>query len=281
MLIQGIESDTRIRVRCDIHNQKYICQKHVHHFAELVLILDGKLTVTVNEKSETATKNQFIFLFPFQKHEYTSDDVSNFIICTFPISLLPDFAMKTSDKIGNKTVFDASDLAVSLFKQKIIEEENISPYGIYSCLYTMLDDFNRQIELIKSDTDATAVDKLVYYVNENYKNPLPLSAVARAIGYSPNYLSHCIFRALGMNYRAFLGSARAEQAKILLKKTELSILNIAFECGYPNVRSFQRHFKSLVGLSPAEYRKQRSTYYSNTVNSVDKSPRRICKDILM
>ena len=80
MLIQEMNSTSRVNVRCDIHHQKYVCRKHIHHFAELVLVLDGKLTVTVNGKTETAEKNQFILLFPFQKHEYTSEEISYFLI---------------------------------------------------------------------------------------------------------------------------------------------------------------------------------------------------------
>ena len=280
MLVQGIEPSTRVNVRCDIHRQKYECRKHVHHFAELVFVMDGALTVTVNGKEETATENQFIFLFPFQKHQYTSDKESYFLICTFPMSLLSDFAVKSSGKSGKAAVFNASALSASLFKQKIIDTDDITPYGVNSCLYAMLDDFSAQVELTEIDTDNSAMDRLVYYVNDHYKDPLPLYTVAQELGYSSNYLSHCVFKTLGMNYRTFLGSTRAEHAKMLLRKSELSVLEIAFECGYPNVRSFQRHFKSLVGVSPSEYRAQLRGATAGA-NGVMKYPRRIRKDVLM
>lgn len=280
MLVQGVDLSTRVNVRCDIHRQIYVCRKHIHHFAELVLVLDGKLTVTVNERKETAKKNQFIFLFPFQKHEYTSDEMSYFLICTFPMSLLSDFAIKSSGKSGKKAVFNASKLTVELFRQKFVEQEATTPHGVQACMYAMLDDFTSQIELTESDTDSSAMDKLVYYVDKNYREQLPLHAVAKALGYSPNYLSHCIFKSLGMNYRTFLGSTRAEHAKLMLK-TKQSVLEVALECGYPNVRSFQRHFKALVGISPSEYRKQRAQPKIVSFNEVTKFPHRIRKDIPM
>ena len=278
MLVQGVDISVRTNVRCDIHRQKYICRKHIHHFAELVLVLDGKLNVTVNGKRETVTKNQFILLFPFQKHEYTSDDVSYFLICTFPISFLMDFAAKASGKSGNRAVFDASDLAVELFKQKLIEQEITTVYGINACLQAMLDDFTAQVELVKSNIDSSTMDKLASFMYSNYKEALPLSAVAHALGYSPNYLSHCIFKTLGMNYRSFLGSIRADHASNMLKKTDMPVLEIALECGYPNIRSFQRHFKALTGVSPSEYRKQIKKTYSEAIK-VNTYPTRIRKDI--
>lgn len=280
MLVQDVDLSVRVNIRCDIHRQQYVCRKHIHHFAELVLVLDGKLNVTVNGKQESATKNQFILLFPFQKHEYTSEDESYFLICTFPISCLLDFAAKTFGKCGNKAVFDASDLAVELFKRKFIDEETTTIYGVNACLQAMLDDFTEQVELIESDIDTSTMDKLTCYVYTNYKEALSLNTVAHALGYSPNYLSHCIFKTFGMNYRSLLGSIRADHASDMLKTTNMSMLEIALESGYPNIRSFQRHFKALTGVSPSEY-KSKIKKSSTSAIKVNAHPSRIRKDILI
>ena len=282
MLIQEVDLSARVGVRCDIHRQKYICRKHIHYFAELVLVLDGKLTVSVNGKTETAEKNQFIFLFPFQKHEYTSDEVSYFLICTFPMSILLDFAAKASGKSGKRAVFNASPLTVELFKEKFVDTEKTTVYGVNCCLQAMLDDFYSQVELTESDTDNNAMDRLTRYISKNYKNQLPLHDVAQALGYSPNYLSHCIFKTLGMNYRTLLGSTRSEYARIMLATTNLSVLEIAMECGFPNLRSLQRHFKDFMGVSPSDYRKQLSKAKARSdKNNVEHPPRRVRKDIVI
>ena len=280
MLIQEANLSARVNFRCDIHRQKYICRKHIHHFAELVLVLDGKLTVSVNGKIETAEKNQFIFLFPFQKHEYTSDEISYFLICTFPMPLSLDFAAKASGKVGKRAVFNASPLTVELFKEKFIDTEKTTVYGVNCCLQAMLDDFSSQIELTESDTDNNAMDRLTCYITQNYQKPLSLHDVAQALGYSPNYLSHCIFKTLGMNYRTFLGSTRAEYARLMLLTTNLSVLEIAMECGFPNLRSMQRHFKDFMRVSPSDYRKQISKASSEKINLKEPS-RRIRKDIII
>ena len=68
-----------------------------------------------------------------------------------------------------------------------------------------------------------------------------------------------------MSYRSFLGSTRAEYARMMLNTTSFSVLEIALECGYPNLRSMQRHFKDFMGVSPTEYRKQRLA--RNTVST--------------
>ena len=126
--------------------------------------------------------------------------------------------------------------------------------------------------------DTSTMDKLTCYVYTNYKEALSLNDVAHALGYSPNYLSHCIFKTFGMNYRSLLGSVRADHAADMLKKTNMSMLEIALESGYPNIRSFQRHFKSLTGVSPTEYKNKLKKSSSSKIN-VNTYPARIRKNI--
>ncbi|HCL04174.1 MAG TPA: AraC family transcriptional regulator, partial [Lachnoclostridium phytofermentans] len=44
-------------------------------------------------------------------------------------------------------------------------------------------------------------------------------------------------------------------AKDLLSKTNMPIKEVANECGYKNEVHFMRQFKSIVGVTPSEYRK--------------------------
>ena len=44
----------------------------------------------------------------------------------------------------------------------------------------------------------------------------------------------------------------------ILLSTELSILNIAFECGFNNIEYFDKIFKKTMGLTPLRYRQTQS-----------------------
>ena len=52
----------------------------------------------------------------------------------------------------------------------------------------------------------------------------------------------------------FLREFRINKAKILLLHTQETITNIALQCGFSDVYSFSHCFKSLIGISPKEYR---------------------------
>ena len=101
-------------------------------------------------------------------------------------------------------------------------------------------------------------------MNENCTSQISLEDVAREIGYSANYLSHCIKKRFSFGYPTLLSCIRIEGAKTLLSETKKSSLEIALECGFGSERNFNRQFKNITGLTPKQYKK------SNSVTVIDK-----------
>ena len=91
---------------------------------------------------------------------------------------------------------------------------------------------------------------------EHFTEPITLDSVANALGYSANYLSHCIQKLYGLNFCTALSSLRIERARSLLTSSDKSITEICYESGFGSERSFLRQFKSIMGFSPSEYRKR-------------------------
>ena len=53
----------------------------------------------------------------------------------------------------------------------------------------------------------------------------------------------------------YVNIKRIEKSLGLLKNTDDTVLSVAAECGYNNTANFNRIFKKITGLTPAEYRK--------------------------
>ena len=235
-------------------NDKYNYPMHIHQFVELVLMLSGELEVAVRGRKEIATDGQFILIMPFETHSYTSKTENTFIIYTFSPSLLSDFIKSNSGALGDKSVFDASEATRYLFDKRLVDNYDFSEYSIRSCLYSMLCDREKQVKTVTDAIDNIVISRIIAEINSRLTEPLPLTEVARAIGYSANYLSHCIKSSVGMNYASLLSCIRCEQAKERLAETSDSVLTIALECGFGSERSFHRQFKSITGKTPRDYR---------------------------
>ena len=248
-----------------MHEEKYNFHVHIHQFVELTLVLDGELSVTVGGGvQETARAGDFILIFPFQIHRYSSERINKFVIYTFSPSLISDYLSLTKGKIGTKSVFKSDKSTFDLFKTRLIENEDYSLYSIRSCLYAMLADFSKEVELCDAKIDNGPLEKMVAYMNENYTSQISLDDVAREIGYSANYLSHCIKKRFSFGYPTLLSCIRIERAKTLLSETKKTSLEIALECGFGSERNFNRQFKNITGLTAKKYKK------SNEVTVIDK-----------
>ena len=239
-----------------IHEEKYNFHLHIHQYVELTLVLDGELRISVDGgEDEIAKAGDFILIFPFQSHKYSSDKVNKFVIYTFSPSLISDFFLLTAGRVGRNAVFHADNATTELFKSKIIKGNDLNYYSIRACLYAMLGDFTKRVELRNRSNDSGILQNLVTYINEHYKEPLTLEEVAKAVGYSKSYLSHCIKSSFSFGFPTLLACIRCEAAKTLILETTKTSLEISEECGFGCERSFNRQFGAITGMSPGKYKK--------------------------
>jgi AraC-like DNA-binding protein len=93
-----------------------------------------------------------------------------------------------------------------------------------------------------------------------YLNPeLNLYLLAERLNLLPNHLSQAINSVERKNFFDFVNHYRIQEVKKCLvsnEKEHLTLLGIAFECGFNSKTSFNRTFKKIVGLTPSEFRKK-------------------------
>ena len=94
------------------------------------------------------------------------------------------------------------------------------------------------------------------YIQTHYKDT-SLNAVAELFHYEPSYLGKQIKTATGKNYTDIVRELRIDEAKKLLRTTDLSIDEVAEQAGYDSRVHFFRSFRAAVGLTPGEYRKEK------------------------
>lgn len=105
-----------------------------------------------------------------------------------------------------------------------------------------------------SDSSRSVVRNAKEYIDENYMDDdLSLSAVAKAVGLSPTYLSALFKREMHQNFSDYLTSVRIAKAKELLCCTSKMIYEIAYESGFRDYRYFSQIFKKHTGLTPRQF----------------------------
>ena len=138
--------------------------------------------------------------------------------------------------------------------KRILEDKKMSLWSIRAFLYSALDDYLSDVPLRESGSDSHILTRAISYISNHKSEDLTIGKVASAIGYSKSHLSFCINNAGSFNFNTLLSMLRIEDARIMLKNTKKSILEISLECGFGSERSFYRQFKAITGKSPKDYR---------------------------
>jgi two-component system response regulator YesN len=118
---------------------------------------------------------------------------------------------------------------------------------------------NEFIELVYSSQDArkmTQIRPAIDYIHAHYDEPITLAEIAKASHLSVSRLAHLFKEQMGITLIDYVTGARIEQAKELLLGTDQSCTEICFQAGYTNHSYFTRTFKSLVGMTPRQFRVQ-------------------------
>lgn len=91
----------------------------------------------------------------------------------------------------------------------------------------------------------------------NSSGHILLADVARECGLSRQYFTKAFKATTGLAPHRWLQQHRISQARQLLSKTSLPIADIAIQCGFADQSHLTRVFTTLVGLSPAAWRRSR------------------------
>ncbi|MCD7807926.1 MAG: AraC family transcriptional regulator, partial [Erysipelotrichaceae bacterium] len=100
------------------------------------------------------------------------------------------------------------------------------------------------------------LSEICEYIKSHYQENLTLSEVADIYGYSPQYLSRIFKKYTGTTFLAYLHTIRLNAAYKQIAQTDYSILMIAEDNGFSNVKALNKLFKETYGMTPTAYRKQ-------------------------
>jgi AraC-like DNA-binding protein len=92
------------------------------------------------------------------------------------------------------------------------------------------------------------------YLDEHYREELPLTAVADSMGASIAHVQRSFRAETGATVVAYIQGRRLDAASELLRTTDLSVTEIAIKTGFGSASYFARLFARRYGAVPSQYR---------------------------
>ncbi len=139
------------------------------------------------------------------------------------------------------------------YSQNVILNET----KISSILTEILVDCARQLRWKTGDRPETP-DGILSYIHEHFRQSITNRQLGEVFNFHPNYISTLVKKYTGMPLHKYLNHVRISHALQLLDGGDPSVGEMALECGFCDIYYFSRCFKSVVGVSPSEYRRHRN-----------------------
>jgi AraC family L-rhamnose operon transcriptional activator RhaR/AraC family L-rhamnose operon regulatory protein RhaS len=106
-----------------------------------------------------------------------------------------------------------------------------------------------------SNKNILAVAKVIDHLEQHYRQSVQVEDLAQMINLSTSSLFRLFEQAMKTSPIVYLNQLRLEKSCELLKNTDQSVTDIAFEVGFSDSNYFSRTFKKSMACSPREYRK--------------------------
>lgn len=249
------------------HDTKsFSAQIHQHEHIEFVYLNHGKIILdTVSNKFEMKD-GDFAVIFPYSLHGYKTDSKLDYFICICPIDGIGGFRDTLMQKHVSNPIISASELhpdvkniVYELSEISMNSNQNLSDEDdlLVDALCHLL--IARTIPKLNLTTNTPGFEssflvRVVKYMSENYMHPITIEKMATELRTNRFTLSRIFNEQLHISFPQYINSLRVENAKKLLSLTNERIIDISMECGYDNLRTFNRVFHQSTGLSPRQYR---------------------------
>lgn len=94
------------------------------------------------------------------------------------------------------------------------------------------------------------------YIQKHHSESVTIEQLAKIAHMSSSYFMSCFKQNFGLGAIEYLNQVRIRSACDLLRNTDRSISDIAFDTGFHNLSNFNRQFRTKVGCFPQTYRKE-------------------------
>jgi len=223
---------------------------HTHKNYEIILYLEGQGNMRTEAGNIPFEEGTIIIVPPNVKHGSISDNgLKN-------ISIEGDFDgywhFDTVKFFLDNETREGTILAKMIYDNRFGNSAYLSSLcTAYACFLTQRVEIDYAIQ--------KCVRKIVSEISQNaFDSQIDLALILSKSGYSKDYIRSCFKRIMKKTPNEFLTEVRIKHACFLIDiyQNKQSLTEISEQCGYTDYIYFSKKFKSVIGLSPKEYRNQ-------------------------
>lgn len=224
---------------------------HLHSSFEFIVVTEGEMEIVVDGREYVLHQEEALLVFPNQLHELRTKNHSCHFLCIFSTGIVSAFSKIVNGMIPCDNHFhpDFADI------EKLASlTERDSVIKVKACLYSICSQFDENARYEQRNiADDDLISKIFRFVEENFGTDCSLDALSKYTTYHYVYLSKFFKKCTGITFTEYVNRYRISEACSILLNNSQTILKTAYDCGFDSLRSFNRNFKSIMGVTPSSY----------------------------
>ncbi|HEX7056312.1 MAG TPA: AraC family transcriptional regulator [Bacilli bacterium] len=153
---------------------------------------------------------------------------------------------------ASKQVWNTVEHILDELRQPTSSEQT-TPLRLLSLFYRLFAELSESVAN-QPVRQISWIQRAIEYMKLHHTEKISVQHIADFIGVNRTYFATVFSEQTGMSPKAFLQKLQLDKAKHLLRQNEMTITEIAFTLGYPNLYSFSRFFKNCCGVYPQQFR---------------------------
>lgn len=253
-------------VNLDSKNLTFV--SHYHEELEIICVRSGTTSAYSGLREIALKKGDICIFMPGEVHSFKSIADNSLDI----IKINPQTYVESIDFGKIRLSYNRIDCNDCYYNMLLCDIDNIcDEYSKKATGYefAVRSHINNIIKIIIRNMNYEIDDKskslelmnlINRYLEEKYAEKVTLEDASNACHFSKYYFAHKIKELTGMTFVQYLSVYRTERAAELLRTTKRSVTDIAQNCGFNNLRSFNRTFKTVYNITPLAYRRISKNY---------------------
>ena len=242
---------------------------HGHDDLEIGLLLEGTLTLFLDQTQHTLQTGDIYLINRYQVHSFGHSESRNLILAfqihtdlyrgiSYPMTFLRFDQVVLREGALHAQLRDLllscarTYFGSSRFRE--LECTSLLLHTLFLLTESVPCTVSSEREYRMKQDNTWRINRITEYIAEHYRERISLEDIAEREHITACHASHFIRKTFGISFRAYVGTMRLEHALRLLLQTDLSLLDICMESGFSSTRYLNRMIEETFGCSAREFR---------------------------
>ncbi len=255
----------------ELYNYRY----HWHNYEyEIDILLKGKAEYCCGQNTYYLEENDVIFVNPKVWHaSFAREENSKALVIRFSDSAFKNFLKKDEHLIFDLPPSDSSTRDSAIYRRLryyasmlLTSMDGDSPFqkltakaSFEMLLSTLCESGPRTVKPADvNKRSRETMSRMIKFIEQHYMEKLSLDDIGQYTHYNRTYVSTLFKNTVGINFHDYLTKVRLSNAIFQLAVTDKNMTQIAVDCGFSDLKTFNHRFREIFGYLPAEYKQRLS-----------------------